>query len=66
MNIKILSVHGVRSRYPVVLAFIDGIRVRWSPAHGWECGCIPEADELVCQHITILADMLDDKVLGQP
>ena len=66
MNIKILAVHGIRSHRPVVLAVIDGYRVRWSGPHGWECDCLTDRDDLTCDHVNAMADILDDKVLGVP
>lgn len=66
MNVKILAVHGVRSHRPVVLAAIDGYSVRWSKSHGWECNCIIPDDELVCPHVSLMAEMLDDRVIGEP
>lgn len=66
MIVKILSVRGVRSYRPVVLAAIDGYFVKWNVRDGWSCDCIIEPDELTCPHVTIMADMLDDKVLGEP
>ena len=65
MIIKILAVHGVRSHCPVVLAAIDGHFVKWNARDGWSCDCIIEPDELTCPHVSIMAEMLDDKVLGE-
>lgn len=64
MNIKILAVHGIRSHIPVVLAAIDDHFVKWNKRDGWSCDCVIPDDELTCEHVDAMADMLDDKVLG--
>ena len=66
MNVKILCVRGIRSHRPVVLAAIDGYFVKWNTRDGWSCDCIIPDDELVCPHVTLMAEMLDDKVIGEP
>lgn len=60
-TIKILRVVGIRGKDPVVLAVVEGWLVRWQPDDGWTCEC-PEA--LVCPHVDPVADLLDDRVLG--
>ena len=68
MTIRFLRVQGIRSHAPAVLAFVDGIRVKWRTSTGWTCDCDgwqegAEGDD--CQHVAAVADLLDDRVLGE-
>lgn len=62
MTIKFLRVNGIRAKDPVVLAIVDGNLVRWKQNRGWTCDCDTEGDE--CAHVDAVADLLDDRVLG--
>lgn len=64
MILKVLRVNGVNSRDPVVLAVVDSYRVSWSLRHGWQCDCLTDRDDLTCDHVTAMADILHDRVLG--
>lgn len=64
MNVKILRVLGIRSSKPEVLAGVDDHWVQWSPGQGWRCDCLTEADDLTCSHVTVMADLLDPRVVG--
>ncbi len=59
-SIKFLRVSGVRTRKPAVLVVVDGYLVRWTPRKGWLCRC-PDPD---CRHADLIADLLDDRVIG--
>lgn len=67
MNISFMRVTGIRSHDPAVLAFADGLRVRWNK-HGWDCTCQTWATgegEDTCPHVEAVAALLDGRVTGE-
>lgn len=67
MTIKFIRVLGRRAQQPGVVALVDGIRVKWNRKDGWLCDCetwIDGDDGDTCPHVEAVADLLDDRVLG--
>lgn len=62
MKIRFLRVLSIRADGPGVVAFVDGVLVKWNPKRGWitECDCDDE-----CHHVDMVADLLDDRVTGE-
>lgn len=64
MRVRFLSVRGLNSRRPEVLAFVldrgNWHRVSWKPS-GWACGC----HDPTCSHVDAVADLLDDRLTNE-
>jgi hypothetical protein len=60
MAVRLVSVNGVRSRRAGVLAFVDGVRVRWDPHTGWACACADPA----CPHVAAVKAVIDPRITG--
>jgi hypothetical protein len=66
-TVKFIRVLGTRSRQPSVVAVVDGVRVKWNLNPGWSCDCEDWQlgdDGDSCQHVDAVAELLDDRVLG--
>lgn len=66
-DVRFLRVNGIRSREPSVVAFVDGVRVKWNRRPGWLCDCEEWAegeDGDSCAHVETVASLLDRRVLG--
>ncbi|HSJ21378.1 MAG TPA: hypothetical protein VK964_12455 [Nocardioidaceae bacterium] len=66
MPIRVLRVLGISAKVPasepLVIAIADDQLVKFSRRDGWTCDCHAEGDE--CPHVDAVADLLDDRVLG--
>jgi hypothetical protein len=65
-KVRFLRVLGIRSktpaREPIVMAIAEDQLVKFSRRDGWTCDCDLDGNE--CPHVDAVADLLDDRVLG--
>ena len=67
-QVRILRVLGIQSRQPdreaLIIAVVDNNLVRFSRRDGWTCRCNDVTEDECCSHVDAVADLLDDRVLG--